>query len=755
MHTTYKTVFHTFLFLILLFPASLFAQEDSGTDSVLVRESVYLHIGKTQYRAGESLYFNAFVRSPEGLPVYENRNLYVELLNPNGYAVYRKRLFIDNEGSASGFFALEDSLPGGDYYLRAYTASQRNFDKNTWFVKPVEIISELSPYYSPSYFQTLKKIRRKQHKLQMDYAVNGHVFLKNENNFFEIRLRNYLGFPVKASVEISDMNSDKQYELETDENGMASVMLETGDAAEYKIRAKSNKSRETFRIKERAEQSVKIESYSFNDGKCRLTLFSNMPETKDKAARTFYIQYRVSGKMLRVKEVNIGNKERTEVSLDIPETGGYVDLVLTDYNADIISKESVFVPYTEPQISMDYYFEGDTVYLVSSVFSNSRVSAFITDGEDAADEAADIRDYFLYRNRIADLLNPYVGKEILTTWAKEHPNVLASGMTTPPDKEKWYAPEDNIGVSGTLYRSIFDITIPNHKVELIVLNKHYDKYETYTDEEGRFSFDKLNYKDTAKLHFITQNDRGKNAFIIDVDAESVPDFQPFYPKNIRKKIQTAKAGRKFYRNNLKYTNKKDSVAGISGKVHSRASRVLFFDEINTDGYSSTLKVIENYVIGIRSERMSTLRGYKSFMGSSEPLYLIDDVPTDKMAVDNLPPETVDRVEILMGGSDSAIYGIRATNGVVAVYTKRGHNWTPGELLLNILGYAQLQAFEYEPQQDNAAGDILAFKPAAAQTDSDTIKLAVPKTDANRNMYIDIQGFTEEGQVFRIREKLLH
>ena len=754
MYKIINTVLYTLLLLLAIIPSTLWAQEVSNEDSVLIHESVYLHTGKNLYEAGETLYFNAFVSNPEGLPIHVNRNLYVELLNPHGNPVYTKRLFIDDEGTASGFFVLEDSLLGGDYYLRAYTASQRNFDENTWFVKPLEITGSLSPYFSPYYFQTLKKVRRKQHKLQIDYAVNGNIFLKNESNRLEIRLTDYLGFPVKGELKISDLNSDKQYELKTDENGIAYLILETGTNAAYKIRAKSRKSREKLIIKQPAVQSVKIQSYSLEDGNCKLVLQSNLPETNDRAARTFNLQCRVFGELLTSEEVYIGNKTSIELSINIPETSGYADLVLTDTNEKIVSRESVFLPYSEPKIDLDYHFENDSVYLVSSVFRNSRVSVFVTDGDTKANESADINDYFLYRNRIADLLNPYAGNNHLKYLARQHPNVLSSGFLSPPEKAKFYAPESDIGVSGTLYRSIFDITVPENEVELFVLDKHYDRYVTQTDKEGRFSFDNLNYKDTAKLRFVSKNNRGKNAFIIDIDKEPAPEFKPFYPNDVREKIQTAKAGRKFYRNNLEYINKKDSVAKIPGKVHSRAGRVLFFDEINTDGYSSTLKVIENHVLGIRSRSMSTLRGHTSLMGSSEPMYMIDDVPTDKSAVDNLPPETVDRVEILKGGSESAIYGIRAANGVVAVYTKRGHNWTPGELLLSVLAYAQAKPFEYEAKEDNTSGDVLWFKPMSAQTASDTVKFVLPDIENIRDIFIDIQGYTDKGKPFHIREKLL-
>ncbi|WP_461632595.1 SusC/RagA family TonB-linked outer membrane protein [Labilibaculum euxinus] len=79
-----------------------------------------------------------------------------------------------------------------------------------------------------------------------------------------------------------------------------------------------------------------------------------------------------------------------------------------------------------------------------------------------------------------------------------------------------------------------------------------------------------------------------------------------------------------------------------------------------------------------------LRGASTVLGSSDPLYIIDGVVvnnesrelinlggyTQNRLVD-IEPQDIERVEVIKGAAAAAIYGSRASNGVVQIWTKRG------------------------------------------------------------------------------------
>lgn len=64
-----------------------------------------------------------------------------------------------------------------------------------------------------------------------------------------------------------------------------------------------------------------------------------------------------------------------------------------------------------------------------------------------------------------------------------------------------------------------------------------------------------------------------------------------------------------------------------------------------------------------------IRGFGSINGQSDPLYVIDGVPTNDASRVN--PNDVESIQVLKDATSASIYGARAANGVVIVTTKQG------------------------------------------------------------------------------------
>ena len=86
-----------------------------------------------------------------------------------------------------------------------------------------------------------------------------------------------------------------------------------------------------------------------------------------------------------------------------------------------------------------------------------------------------------------------------------------------------------------------------------------------------------------------------------------------------------------------------------------------------------------------------LRGTSSITGGAEPLYIVDGVILDNSSdqsvnfgyrsnpsnrIADLNPNDIERVEVLKGASAAALYGSRANNGVIQIFTKRGGGGEP-------------------------------------------------------------------------------
>jgi len=109
-----------------------------------------------------------------------------------------------------------------------------------------------------------------------------------------------------------------------------------------------------------------------------------------------------------------------------------------------------------------------------------------------------------------------------------------------------------------------------------------------------------------------------------------------------------------------------------------------------------------------------LRGVNSFISGSDPLYIVDGVivdnesgqladlgtrsnPQNRLA--DLNPSDIEHIEIIRGAAAAALYGSRANNGVVQIFTKRGSIGKPRFTSTTRWGTSELreqQPFNFYP-----------------------------------------------------------
>lgn len=80
-----------------------------------------------------------------------------------------------------------------------------------------------------------------------------------------------------------------------------------------------------------------------------------------------------------------------------------------------------------------------------------------------------------------------------------------------------------------------------------------------------------------------------------------------------------------------------------------------------------------------------IRGTRSILGGNAPLFVVDGVPVQD--INDINAEDIASVEVLKDASAQAIYGARASNGVILITTKRGKS---GKIQLNYHGYYTIQ-----------------------------------------------------------------
>ena len=117
---------------------------------------------------------------------------------------------------------------------------------------------------------------------------------------------------------------------------------------------------------------------------------------------------------------------------------------------------------------------------------------------------------------------------------------------------------------------------------------------------------------------------------------------------------------------------------LTGAVASVSTK-----ELTAAGISSAAGAMQGVVPGVNIQRSSNkpgsgynilIRGLNTVSGSTKPLIVIDGVPGAEL--ENINPDDIEKIDILKDASSTAIYGSRATNGVVIVTTKRGKAGAP-------------------------------------------------------------------------------
>ena len=132
------------------------------------------------------------------------------------------------------------------------------------------------------------------------------------------------------------------------------------------------------------------------------------------------------------------------------------------------------------------------------------------------------------------------------------------------------------------------------------------------------------------------------------------------------------------------------------KALGYAAQDLKSDQLNKAGTTSLANAIQGKLTGVDIRQSSgapgasaqvIIRGARSFSGNNQPLYVIDGMPINTSAdfstgnsvtganyadrsID-INPEDIESINVLKGQAASALYGIRASNGVIVITTKRG------------------------------------------------------------------------------------
>jgi TonB-linked SusC/RagA family outer membrane protein len=197
-----------------------------------------------------------------------------------------------------------------------------------------------------------------------------------------------------------------------------------------------------------------------------------------------------------------------------------------------------------------------------------------------------------------------------------------------------------------------------------------------------------------------------------------------------------------------------SVTSVSGDVLTRARETNIANSLSGQVAGLSVRGTNS---GPGGTSKLLLRGLPSMNGSGSPLFVINGIPMDNTqrgsagewggsdngdGINNINPDDVETITVLKGQAASALYGSRATNGVIMITTKGGKKGRKDfsvEYNLNYMAETamNLTDFQYEYGQGDQG-----LKPAT-QTDAINSSYASwgPKLDGSQVLGYDGKSYT--------------
>lgn len=144
---------------------------------------------------------------------------------------------------------------------------------------------------------------------------------------------------------------------------------------------------------------------------------------------------------------------------------------------------------------------------------------------------------------------------------------------------------------------------------------------------------------------------------------------------------------------------------------STAISKLRMSDVSSRNVSSTTQILQGQLPGVNvmlsnglpgSRSNINIRGISSINGDNQPLYVIDGIQLSKASgtyhntgeyvqdpLSMINPSDIESIDVLKDAAASAIYGSRATNGVVIITTKKGKNTKPQFAFSQLTGLQKL------------------------------------------------------------------
>lgn len=751
-------------------------------------EKVYLHLDRSYYAPGETIWFKSYLTAgPFHQASSLSNTVYVELIDHEGEILQYHRLF-SPDGFASGHLALPDSIPFGNYLLRAYTNWMRNSEVEYFFQKQITIVGGIEDEEENEFSKDA---------IDLQFFPEGGNLIEGLMNKVAFKAIGRDGWSRNVTGEILE-NGNVIRQFKSHHLGMGVFAFIPEKGKNYQARVKETG--QTINLPNPLASGILL---SVTNSPKSTDLLIKIQSSKDLELQQVLLLAQTRGLIGATSQIDISNKIAFAKIPKKEFPSGINQITLMDEMGTPMAERLVFIDHQDQiQISVKpdkmSYAPRDSVHLDieakdqngNPVIANFSLNV-VDGGQIYLDENGEtIQSYLLMsselkghlespgyyfnpenqdREEALDLLMMTQGWRKFTILEALEGNIpkpiypIEKGLTV---KGKLLDKNQNPLVGGSVsYLSLFPFS---------------DSKMVQTTENGRFELNDLVFFDTTNLIMQGKSENGKAGFIfIDTSflSPKISNRLPLFnskiaalPKSFLSESELRKNSKKafdldnsdYLLDGVEVKGKKIEPNYTGPKIYGEGSfKMQVAGNPGLENQQHPLELVRGRVPGVQvsgngSDWKVLIQGYGSIKNGTDPLIMIDDIPIDIKSLLTIPVQDIESYTVWKG-PDTAVFGSRGANGAIGFYTKKsinGKSFTKQEAETLVLKGYQVQKEFYSPQYpvqnpNNPKPDRRAtlFWAPFIQTDSlGNASVSFYNHDIETEVFGLIEGLSSQGQI---------
>ena len=713
----------------------------------ILYEKVYLHVDRQFYSPGDYIWFKVYhLWGLTHRPMPGYKNVFVQLVAESG-KVYAERIVLARNGTVDGDILVTDTIPDGEYTLRAFTRYLENFGEESHFHKKI--------YISKVKNSLELDIVPKENMPEFDVAFlpEGGSLVLNALNYIAFKVIDETGKGIPVSGRIVDQKDSLVTTFSTSYLGMGKFMLMPLEGKTYYARInefpgftykftdinhggvamhytdqgeeaiisvsrnfKSTDSLQTYLVASHKgivlfyetvtfsgiADAIKISKTRFPAGISKITLLDK--SYKEIAERLVFVEDSVNSQLgLKLNKDEFSTRDKVTLEIDLP----------------VHENDSTAAVFSLSVTNTNYLNQGGTQQnLRSYMLIDSELKGYIEAPLSYFNEEDGIPS-----SEKLDLLMMVHG------WRSYYWNDLVERMNE--NLPEWA--DAGITIEGYVRALFRNRPVINGEVVLGPFSGNLLYEGTRTDSAGRFIFDRLYLRDNEKIFIHAKNEKDRANTEIILDEVPTLRTKPVNPSSwfLKPEIDVSVG---FFRENYYRHLKIEEYYPEKGNIMLSKVDIIAKRKERDDGhyriYAEADKVFtikdDDYTytnvldyLGSRGSGVVVSGDQVSIRGGGMPIILVDGLRTldANMANDvlqRMPISEIDKIEIITDAANLAAFGSSGGNGVIAIYTRKGdgtyevNKYVKGRTALQIKGFrkpAQFYSPRYTPaNRENPAPD---------------------------------------------------